>query len=256
MTWHSLPLFVRLAGRPVILLGDGEAAMAKRRLLERAGALVVGEESVAAMAIVAIADESEARAVVDRLRVRGVLINAVDRPEWCDFTLPAIIDRDPVLVAIGTGGASAGLAAALRQRLEALLPASLGRLATALFAGRDAIRRSYPDQGDRRRALGSALAEGSALDPLQADGDAVDAWIGAGLDARPSGLIEIVLTSSDADDLTLRQARTLALADRIFHRADVPVAILSRARADAARIECAALPDDLGAGLSVNLRLA
>ncbi len=65
-----------------------------------------------------------------------------------------------------------------------------------------------------------------------------------------------MLTSSDADDLTLRQARTLALADRIFHRADVPVAILSRARADAARIECAALPDDLGAGLSVNLRLA
>ncbi|MGH6614764.1 precorrin-2 dehydrogenase/sirohydrochlorin ferrochelatase family protein [Sphingomonas sp.] len=255
MSWHSLPLFVRLAGRPVILLGDGEAAEAKRRLLERAGAVIGDEESAAVLAIVAIADEEGARAAVERLRVRGILVNAVDRPDWCDFTLPAIIDRDPVLVAIGTGGASAGLAAALRQRLEALLPASLGAVATALFAGREAIRRAYPDQGDRRRALGNALAEGAALDPLRADKGDVAAWIAAGSDPSRPKLVEIVLTSADVDDLTLRQARTLALADRIFHRADVPAAILDRARADAARIECAAPPDDPGDGLSVDLTL-
>ncbi|QNQ09304.1 precorrin-2 dehydrogenase/sirohydrochlorin ferrochelatase family protein [Sphingomonas alpina] len=255
MNWHSLPLFVRLAGRPVILLGEGEAADAKRRVLERAGAVIGGEESEAALAIVAIANEGDARAAVGRLRTRGILINAVDRPDWCDFTLPAIVDRDPVLVAIGTGGASAGLAAALRQRLEALLPANLGAVATALFAGRDAIRRRYPDQGDRRRALGGALAEGGALDPLLADQDAVAAWVAAGPGTSRPELVEIVLTSTDVDDLTLRQARALALADRIFHRADVPAAILDRARADAVRVECAAPPNDSGEGLSVDLTL-
>ncbi|ETI61708.1 siroheme synthase, partial [Sphingobium sp. C100] len=111
---QSLPVFLRLTGRPVILTGAGEAADAKRRLLERAGARIVGEDDAQArIAIVADGDE----ATVDRLRARGVLVNATDRPALCDFTLPAIVDRDPVLIAIGTGGASAGLAKALRQRL-------------------------------------------------------------------------------------------------------------------------------------------
>ena len=105
VTLHSLPLFVRLAGRPVILLGEGEAADAKRRLLDRAGAVIVGEAAEAALAIVAL-DEPES--AVARLKARGVLVNAVDRSDLCDFTLPAIVDRDPVIVAIGTGGASAG----------------------------------------------------------------------------------------------------------------------------------------------------
>lgn len=138
---HSLPLFVKLEGRPVILLGEGDAARAKRRLLERAGADVRVEESAdAALAIVAIEEEGAARDAIARLKARGVLVNAVDRPALCDFTLPAIVDRDPVLVAIGTGGASAGLAKALRQRLEALFPASLGGLASALGNARTALR--------------------------------------------------------------------------------------------------------------------
>ena len=98
MSLHSLPLFVRMAGRPVILLGDGEAAPAKRRLLERAGAVIVGEEAAAAFAIVAIDDEVEALAAIARLKARGVLVNAVDRPDQCDFTLPAIVDRSPVIL--------------------------------------------------------------------------------------------------------------------------------------------------------------
>ena len=127
MSWPALPLFVRLAGRPVILLGTGEAADAKARLLARAGARIVGEENGdARLAIVALVDPD---AAVARLRARGLLVNAVDRPDLCDFTLPAIVDRAPVLVAIGTGGASAGLAAMLRQRLEEILPISLGRSA-------------------------------------------------------------------------------------------------------------------------------
>ena len=253
MSWHSLPLFVRLAGRPVILLGEGEAADAKRRLLERTGALVSGEDAPAALAIVAIEDEAAAVAAVARLRARGVLVNAVDRPELCDFTLPAIVDRDPLLVAIGTGGASAGLAAALRQRLETLLPAGLGALATGLLAARGAIKARYPEGGDRRRALGAAFAPGGALDPL-AEAASVERWLAAS-GSVAAELVTIRLTSGDPDDLTLRQARLLGQADRIFYRADVPPAILDRARADAVRVTCDAPPGDPGPGLSIDLTI-
>ncbi|WP_409644658.1 bifunctional precorrin-2 dehydrogenase/sirohydrochlorin ferrochelatase, partial [Sphingorhabdus sp.] len=68
----------------------------------------------ARIAFVAIADEDEACAAADDLKARGLLVNVVDRPEICDFTTPAIVDRTPVLVAVGTGGASAGMAKAIR----------------------------------------------------------------------------------------------------------------------------------------------
>lgn len=253
MTWHSLPLFVRMAGRPVMLLGHGEAADAKRRLLDRAGALVVGEDATAVLAIVAIDDEAEAVAAVARLKARGVLVNAVDRPQLCDFTLPAIVDRDPVLVAIGTGGVSAGLAAALRQRLEGLLPARLGRLAEALYAARAALRSRFPDAGERRRAIGAVLAAGAALDPL-AKHDALDlAAIGAATAPR---LERLSLVSADPDELTLRQARLLANTDRLYHHPEVPSAILDRARADAVRTACAAPPVAAIPGLSIWLEMA
>lgn len=266
MTLHSLPIFVRLEGRPVILVGSGESAEAKRRLLERAGAVVVEEDHPhpchpaapdgplpspggrgrdARLAIVVDDDDA-----VARLKARGVLVNAVDRPELCDFTLPAIVDRAPVLVAIGTGGVSAGLAAALRQRLEAVLPAGLGRLAEALHAARAALRARFPDGGERRRAIAAALAPGGTLDPL-ASHDAPDpAAIGAARDAR---LVHVRLRSADPDDLTLREARWLASADLVTHRADVPAAILDRARADAARRATDAPPLAGADGLTVDV---
>lgn len=250
MTLHSLPLFVKLDGRPVILIGTGEAADAKRRLLERAGAIVVGEQAEAALAIVAIDDDAAAGAAVDRLTARGVLVNAVDRPALCDFTIPAIVDRDPVLIAIGTGGASAGLAAALRQRLEAMLPTTLGGLARALQAARGALRARFPDGGDRRRRLANALAPGGAIDPLGYAPD-IDLWLDGDVDAPMGELYEMRLSSPDPDDLTLRRARQLALADRVYHGADVPDAILARARADAERIVADVPPDDDLPGLSV-----
>jgi len=157
MTLTALPIFVKLAGRPVMLIGTGEAAEAKRRLLERAGAAIVDEDAAASLAIVA-ADDPEP--VVARLRARGVLVNAVDRPDLCDFTLPAIVERDPVLVAVGTGGVSAGLAAALRQKLEAELPADLGDTARALHAARPELRARFPDMADRRRAIAAAAHNG------------------------------------------------------------------------------------------------
>ena len=249
---HSLPIFVRLNGQPVILIGEGEAADAKRRLLERAGAAIVGEDAPAArLGIVALEDEDEARATVVRLRARGLLVNAVDRPAFSDFTMPAIVDRDPVLLAIGTGGASAGLAAALRQRLEALLPPTLGHLAEGLHAARDMLRARWPEGGTRRRAIAQLLAPGGVLDPLGPGGDAAQAI--ATLDADGETRAErVTIRSPDPDELTLRAARLLALADRVYHPADLPAAILDRARADAARTAGPAPASPLP-GLSVEL---
>ena len=221
----------------MILTGTGAAADAKRRVLERAGARVVDEDAQAALAIVADGDEAS----VMRLRARGILVNAVDRPELCDFTLPAIVDRDPVLIAVGTGGASAGLAKALRQRLEVLLPGALGDLARGLADARDAIRLRWPDAAGRRRAIDAALDPEGPLDPFVGhDASAVARWVAAPADAAvPSGLVVLLLRSADPDDLTLKEARLLGQCDRIYHRPDVPAAILARARADAERIICA-----------------
>ncbi|MEC3948485.1 siroheme synthase [Sphingobium sp. HWE2-09] len=250
---QSLPVFLRLTGRRVILTGEGEAAEAKRRLLERAGAIVVGEaDADARLAIVADGDG----ATVARLRARGVLVNATDQPDLCDFTLPAIVDRDPVLIAIGTGGASAGLAKALRQRLEVMLPARLGALATALFTARGAIWARWPDPAARRRAIDAGLASCGAIDLLRDSAvDGLPHWLAETGAAAPSRLEVIRLTSGDPDDLTLRAARLLGEADRVYHQSAVPAVILDRARADAVRIVAGDAPDAPGDGLSLWLSL-
>lgn len=252
---HSLPLFHRVAGKRVVVLGDGEMAAAKRRLVERAGGICCGEEDeTARLAFVAIEDAGEAEATAARLKARGLMVNVADRPELCNFTLPSLLERGDVLVAVSTGGASAGLAKQLRLRLEALLPHSLGKLARGLADARDALRRRWPDATARRRALDAALVQGGPLDPL-ADGSAerIQAWL-AQPDARvPSQTVEIVVTSDDPDDLTLRQARLLGEADTILLDGDIAEGILSRARADAARRSLGSA-DAQRAGLTLVLR--
>ncbi|WP_157176513.1 precorrin-2 dehydrogenase/sirohydrochlorin ferrochelatase family protein [Sphingomonas prati] len=253
---HSLPILLRLSSRPVILLGEGGAADAKRRILTRAGAVPVGEDAAAALAIVAIEDADEATAAVARLRARGILVNAVDRPALCDFTLPAIVERGAVLVAIGTGGASAGLAKALRQRLEMLLPADLGTLADGLFAARGAVKARWPENDVRRRAIDAALAPGGLLDPLTAGGaERIAGWVAAGDAGAELGNVAIRLRSGDPDDLTLREARWLGGADVVRHAADVPAAILARIRADA-DVAVGSGEDVAADGLIVDLRFA
>lgn len=254
---HSLPLFVILAGQPVLLLGTGEAAQAKRRLIERAGGIPVTEEDArAAQARIAFVALDAPEQAAARLKAAGKLVNVVDRPDLCDFTTPAIVDRDPVLIAVSTGGAASSLAAALRQRLETLLPARLGALATALQAARAALRARWTDAGDRRRALGLALAPGGALDPLGPDPD-VAAWLAASDEAAPSRRLVIRPTSADPDDLTLGQARALGLADRVVHPPETPPALLARVRADATRlVHHAGMPIPQAPGLTVVIEMA
>ena len=110
--------------------------------------------------------------------------------------------------------------------------------------------------GERRRALATAMGAGGMLDPLSPTHD-VDAWLGStgAPSAKRDVAITLVLLSDDPEDLTLRQARALASADRVYHRPDVPATILDRARADAARL-CEAMPADPGTGLSVDVEMA
>ena len=241
MSLPSLPLFHRLVGQPVVVLGHGEAAEAKRRLVVRAGGKVIedlaeGIDSGARLAFIAHEDELACEGDAIRARGAGLLVNVVDKPALCDFTTPSIIDRAPVLIAVGTGGASAGLAKALRLRLERLLPQGLGALAEALYAARGAMRSRWPTGPERRRALDVALEEGGALDPLRAgDAAAVTLWLAGGADGA-SGRFTIMLRSADPDDLTLREARLLGQADAVVAGPEVPAAVLARVRADAARL--------------------
>lgn len=255
---ETLPLYHRIAGQPVIVLGEGEAAEAKRRLVERAGGTVVTElqegiDTGARLAFIAHADDRAAEADAIRLRCAGLLVNVVDRPALCDFTVPSLLERGPVLVAVGTGGVSAGLAKALRLRLEGLLPPTLGALAMALQAARTALRERFPEMGARRRALDAALAAGGPLDPLDpGSADRAAAWLAAPDQGLAGSVAEIVLRSADPDDLTLREARLLGSADVVAHEPGVPEVVLLRARADAVRrVLVPGAPPPSGDGLIV-----
>lgn len=237
----SLPLFHQIAGQSVLVLGEGPAAEPKRRLVERAGGIIVDDLARAVdegvrLAFIAYDDARACEVAAINARRAGMLVNVVDRPELCDFTTPSILDRDPLLIAIGTGGASAGLAKHVRLRLERVLPESLGLLAKALEAVRPALRQRFPDGPDRRRAVDAALREGGALDPFNpASFQKVESWIANVPQAATGAVVEITLTSADPEELTLRQARLLGEADVLLLDGDVPAAILARARADAER---------------------
>ena len=241
---QSLPLFHNIKGQRVLVLGQGEVAEPKRRLVERAGGIIEDDELRAIdegvrIALIAYEDAKACEVAAINLRCAGMLVNVVDRPELCDFTTPSILDRNPVLIAVGTGGASAGLAKHLRLRLERILPQSLGELAKALFEARPFLRNAFPKPADRRRALDDALREGGALDPLgDTSAERVDAWIEENAAIGAPQKVTVTLTSNDPEDLTIKQARLLGEADVVCADPEVSQQILTRARADAIRIQC------------------
>jgi uroporphyrin-III C-methyltransferase/precorrin-2 dehydrogenase/sirohydrochlorin ferrochelatase len=174
----------------------------------------------------------------------------------CDFTTPSVLDRDPVLLAIGTDGASAGLAKHVRLRLEALLPAGLGRLAEALAAARAAIRAGGPVAEERRLVLDGALGAGGALDPPAGAGPReVAAWLTAATEAAPASRVELAV-AADPGDLTLRQLQLLGAADTILFDPAVPSVVLDRARSDAVRRPLGVDDGAARPGLTVVLRPA
>ncbi|MEX6723767.1 precorrin-2 dehydrogenase/sirohydrochlorin ferrochelatase family protein [Parapedomonas caeni] len=240
-----LPLSFDVRGKPVLVVGDGEPAAARIRLLEAAGADVqrlAGDRldtlTDARLAFVALEDVALAELWAMHLRAAGLLVNVTDQPALCDFQVPALIDRGTVTIAIATGGASASLAKALRERLESWLPATLGPLAEAISQWRPKVAERLATPVLRRAFWDRLLAPGGALDPLRDQPDPESAIARAldGADRPFAGELQTLeLASDQADRVTLRQLRLLQRADLLLHEADAPAAILDLARRDAAR---------------------
>ncbi|MFC7693025.1 siroheme synthase CysG [Paeniroseomonas aquatica] len=193
-----------------------------------------------ALAIGADAAEAELQALAVACRARGVPVNVVDRPGLCTALMPAIIDRAPVTVAISTGGAAPVLARMVRQKVEAVLPPELGRIAALAERFKSAVRRRLPDLAARRRFLDGVLG-GQPAELAAAGREAeADMAFAAALDAADlalPGIVHLVGAGPGAPDLlTLRALRLLGEADVIVHDRLGTEAVLEMARRDAERI--------------------
>ncbi|MDP1751108.1 MAG: bifunctional precorrin-2 dehydrogenase/sirohydrochlorin ferrochelatase, partial [Reyranella sp.] len=154
-----LPLFFDLTGRKVVVVGEGLAADRRAETARSAGAQVLrlsadaveaGDFRGAAAAFIATGTLKADTAAQRIAKAAGVPVNVADRPALCDFILPAIVDRDGVVVAISTGGASPTLASILRGRIEAALPERLGALATLARTFRAQANALIADPARRR----------------------------------------------------------------------------------------------------------
>ena len=266
---RSFPLFLKLEGRPVLLAGAGSAAAAKLRLLGQAGARVTihadqpstdllaaiadtgaylapGAVEPAALARAdlvfgATGDEAQDRAIAAQARRAGKLVNIVDRPELSDFTMPAIVDRGDIVVAVSTHGASPVLAQRVRAAIESVLPPGLGRLAQFAQRFRAAIQARIADTSSRRRfwdqVLGGPIAAAVlAGDEKRATRDLIRA-VNRGEPKAETGRVSLVGAGpGDPELLTLRAARALREADVIVYDKLVDPSVLEYARRDARRI--------------------
>ncbi|MCR9126575.1 MAG: siroheme synthase CysG [Rhodobacteraceae bacterium] len=266
---QHFPIFLAIAGRRVVVSGGGEAALAKLRLLFKTEAHLTvfspdpaaqivdwadtgrlrlvrramqpGDALCAALFYAADEDPQEDARTAGLARADGALVNVVDNLADSQFITPAIVDRDPVTVAIGTEGAAPVLARAIKADLEARLPVGMGtlarigkafrRMAEALPAGRtrrDFWRDYYFDAGPRALA-GGEKATRAALDDLlvryldTASGPGHVIFVGAG--------------PGDPELLTLKARRALDTADVVIHDRLISPQILELARREAILID-------------------
>ncbi|MFM7786442.1 MAG: bifunctional precorrin-2 dehydrogenase/sirohydrochlorin ferrochelatase, partial [Gammaproteobacteria bacterium] len=194
-----LPVFLDLRARGVLLVGGGKVALRKSELLAEAGARIdvcapevlpdLASRAVASGGVVrhevfhpgVIADHALVfvatgvpevdRAVHGAARSRGIPVNVADVPGLCDFILPAIVDRSPLIAAFSTGGKAPVLARWLRERLETSMPAAIGRVAAFLGARRDRIREGVPDPVQRLRVW-EGLVDGPVSERVLAGDEA------------------------------------------------------------------------------------
>ncbi|MDV7142652.1 siroheme synthase CysG [Tropicimonas sp. TH_r6] len=266
---QHFPIFLDVADKAIVLSGGGEAAIAKLRLLLKTEAQIhvyaphpapeieawaaearltltlrpLGAEDLSGATLVYAANEDtvEDARVAGMTTEAGILINVVDNLEASAFITPAIVDRDPVTVAIGTEGAAPVLARAIKRDLEERLPQSLGLLARlgkrfrshadALPMGR--IRRDfwsafYFRSGPRAAASGREAINAALETELQAH---------LGAEARPGHVSFVGAGPGDPELLTLKARRALDEADVIIHDRLVPAEILELARREAIILE-------------------
>ena len=266
---QTFPMFLQVAGRDVLILGGGEQAAQKCRLLMKTAARIVvqapsvddelaglaasgrivhdtGQPTAAACgqaALVFIATGCPGcdGALAGLAKAGGALVNVVDQPSMCDAFTPSIVDRDPLVVAIGSEGAAPVLARQVRARVEEMLEPRLGDLVALAGRLRGAVAQSVPKE--RRREFWRWVFTGAPRQRHAAGAEReavrlIKAAIAAG--GPPSrteaGLVSVIPTSAERDHLTLQAVQRLQEADLILYAAEVGTAPLEMARRDAERL--------------------
>lgn len=261
------PAFHRVAGRRIVVVGGGVEAANKIRLLAETsaeiivfapalaaetGAVVVAANADwrgarpsladiagAALVFAATGSEESDREVAALAREAGVPVNVVDRPELCDFYTPAIVNRAPLAVAIGSEGVAPVLTRHVRARIEAMLAPAFGDLAGLADRLRERVIRTFADVPARRR-FWARFFSGSVAERVfagrhpEAEAEALR-LLSEGV--APAGHVSLVGAGPGAADLlTLRAQRALQEADVIIYDKLVPEAVVSMGRRDARRI--------------------
>jgi uroporphyrin-III C-methyltransferase/precorrin-2 dehydrogenase/sirohydrochlorin ferrochelatase len=265
----NLPVFFKLTGRRVALAGGSDAAAWKAELLAAAGARVsvyaaspsekmrqtaarhpqiaveargwaAGDFLDAALVVGEAANATEARAIAEAARRAGAPVNVIDRPEFCDFSFGAIVNRSPLVIGISTDGGAPVFGQALRARIEALMPANFAAWAQAAKQWRPQFARAAPGFRQRRgfweRFARLALAS-AGRPPAQGDLDGLLA--ASAQETEIAGKGEVVLVGGgpgDSELLTLKAVRALQSADVILFDDLVAPAALDLARREAQRI--------------------
>ncbi|MSU90067.1 uroporphyrinogen-III C-methyltransferase [Rhodobacteraceae bacterium 2CG4] len=277
-------MFIRTSGRRVVVAGGGEQAAQKARLIlktdadlvlaapqlcrelralvrsgraaHHAGPVTPALFAGTALSFVATGCPGADASLHALAKAGGALVNVVDRPELCDATTPAIVDRDPVVVAIGTEGTAPVLARALKTRIEQMMSPRLGAWAAHAGALRDAVARGIPPAA--RRAFWSWVFHGRPAQlHRQGRSDEAAALLDSAIAGRRvpegagTGHVALVGAGPGARDLlTLRAVERLQEADVIFYDRLVGEDVLELARRDAERVHvgkqvgCCAWPQD------------
>ena len=264
------PIFLAVEGRRIVVAGGGEAAIAKLRLLLKTDARVTvfaehpaaeiaqwaadgklrlerravapGDAICAALFYAASDDDAEDARAAALARADGALVNLVDNLDASQFITPAIVDRDPVTVAIGTEGTAPVLARRIKAHLEASLSPALGVLARVARGFRPRAERL--PKGRARRAFWADYYDVAGPKSLDADGEtALPATLDRLLEAHLSGehapgRVEFVGAGpGDPELLTLKARKALDTADVVIHDRLVPPAILELARREATIVD-------------------
>lgn len=261
-----LPLFVDLRERRVLIVGGGETAAQKLRLMRQAGArvVVIAEQAVAEIAeladagaitlerrafvavdvagcaVVVSADAESNEAVSAAAREANIPVNVVDRADLSNFLVPAIVDRSPIVVGISSGGAAPLLARILRARLESLLPARLGELAGFAQRFRSAVRGTISEARNRRRFwerfFDSPAAEAVLAGNERAAREAMLPMLNKAAQSEGGAVYLVGAGPGNPDLLTFQALRLMQQADVVLYDELIGPDILDRVRRDAERI--------------------
>ncbi len=254
MSELPLPFQLLVTDRPVLLVGEGEAAEAKLRLLDERGANVerwtqapTDEQIAAAEArnedpatryvLVIIADEADwARGLIDWVHRERLLLNVVDAPALADGFIPAIVSRGLIQIGIGSGGKSPVLARFVRTQIERVLPLGIDRLSGLAERWRDRVMAAMPEVRTRRRFWETVLSGPVADHAIANREDEADVAMAVALQTGGPGTGRVSLVGAgpgDASLLTLRGLKRLQEADVVLYDKLVGPEVLALARRDA-----------------------